>query len=691
MSRRKCSDQKSCDSEIVRKLKAYKLSAKCVKAGNITAQNLNAENVTAQNLKADNFFINGKAFSTTGNEIPVTNATPMPLTEGRYIVIEDINKQIVIEGVNISLDLGNKTVRSPSGPALIIQNSTKIYVINGILESADTEALRVTGSYNVAIRSINTRESPSGMVWINTNTIFVYNYFVENITKLATFFLQCTNIYMGQVNITRSTFDLGLLLVNNCNIINFEKISFKELSSNLNGEKAIFLISNTFDIVIDNVSFYSSEYATSVNSKIANIYLTECFSASIKNVTITGESLTTTGAVTAVHNCIIMKKCANIELISGTFNDNTITGSVDSLELTNATIYLEDVTSAVIKWMTINSNLINVAGPATLVKVRGIQTVRGGDFVLVSNTSDLNNITNVPITADTSAIGFEVLDPEFTFEFVGNGSNNNGSADVRLAGGFRLTGEGTNDSILELKNCISNNNVAKSIVYSFYSQLSNTLFIGCSASSNEIPAPDANTFGAVGFLLSGTLTVVQRNAAVYSCTANENFVNDTATDIKVAAGIYAGTISGLSCTNLIVKNCDVSTNKNGIQLVEVTNSSILGNFLNKNKKYLDSAGIIMANGNGNSVISNSALDCSFGYLIDCPNSDFSKNLASNCTGGFTDITASGNMYMNNNSNSCTTSFAMTFIIPRYRLDKLTGVYLYIQGNPDLTAFTNIEA
>ena len=706
----RCRDKKcevSDKSKYVNKLKACEIKAKEIKACTVSAITTNTEN----------FFVNDQKFFPSSIPTPITNSTVMPLTEeGRYRLAENITKQVKITGNNISIDLGNLTISNDNDCALLIEGASKVYIENGFIESLNNTAICVNDSFNVAFRSINTQASKSGMKCVNTVNLFVLNYFVQHISEFAASFENCVELFMGQASFSDLTFTDYLFRIIDTDIVWMEKISFTRISIQDFGTKDVFSFRKSNDIFVNNVSFYQSNYSAAGNLNLYNIHLDECLSVTIDNLTVTGEVMNINGAFNGVHNCVKVEKSENVFIQNGLFNGNDVRGSTNSEMLENITIYFEDTFDSVLKTMKMNSNSVSGGGLDTKMSVGGFLSLRGGNCVVVGCTSDVNTVGTTE-SIDTKAVGYEVIDPESTYAFVSNGSNDNGNRNTMEAGGFKVAGEGTTDSFVEFKSCLSNNNSARKLVYSFRSELSNTLFMSCSASSNEIKN-ELNKIGAFGILLTGSLQTVQINPSVYSSTANGNSAleNDQfkkkknglgknskkssriLNGVDQAYGLYAGKIDlGFGMTkgvrNLIVKNCDLCSNNVGIHLQEADQSSVLGNYVNLNVSETESGcGIKIVNGFSNSVISNSAIGCDIAVSVEeAENCDLSKNLASKCKIGFQDTTEDGNIYITNLSSSCDVPFQTAFPVALFALDKSTGVYDFLSGHPDLTAFTNIQA
>jgi len=675
-SKRECKD-KCADQLKVRELKACKVKTKLL---------------DAMTTNTENLFINNKLFPVSSIPIKITNATPMPITQqGSYILDEVITKTVEIEGENIVINLANLSIISPAGCGLSINNSNKVFIYDGFIECTNGTAVCTNNSYNIAFRSLNTKESRAGYSVNTTDVLFFQNIFVQNITEYAFEFNECSSIYQGQINISDvAEYNQSLFSFRNSDILFLTKISFLGVNVTGVGSKYGMFLDTCFDTVIDNISFFKSSFATNAGDLLVNdIKILSSSNIDISLLSVTDKQLQVDGNFDLRYHSVNVEDSSSIYFGTGTFEDNGVTdvsGNAKSLEHLN--IYSERSTDIIFKFTTGLNNFCVGGGPATKVYAGGVYTFEGGDWTLSGCTFNNVNIVNT-LATDTTCIGVFAEDPLAYLLISGCTSNNNGNDDfVKESGGFKFTKAGSFDTIVQVTGSGSVNNLARVLTYSFLSEVPNTMFLGCLATSNEINNPALPNVGAFGFLVSGSVASVQESVSIYSCTANDNF-----SVLNNSYGVYAGVIdygSGLTqgCKNLIVKGVDACSNSVGIHIEQSMLSNVLGNFFNIN----DIAGLQLSSAGSTSVISNTVTGSAVGYdIVNSPDSDIQKNLASACNTGFRDNTASGNFYVDNKAISSTVSaYDTAFAISLFEYNKLAGTYSYVSGENSLTV-ANVRA
>jgi parallel beta-helix repeat protein len=699
-SRKHCKKHRS---EHIRNLDVCKLEAKKM---NVT--NAKVDALEAQVTKTESLYINDKKFptSTTGTPISETTVITAP---GKYVVTQSFVGKITIQDTqNVDLNLANLTVSNDNGPALEIVNCEIVWVHGGFLESSTDTAVVCQDSYNPAFRDIYTLQSPSALRATNCNSLFFKNWFIQNVTDFAISIDNCPNTFSAVTNVSDVTGYAQdyLIRVINTDIFYLRNFTFQNIVGSFDGVKSDILVDNCFDLKLENFSSFTNEYNVADASLQYNIVsILNCGDVTLTQMTVSGDALTATGASDAKLYNIRIENSYNVSLVNSNFADNSVTGDENATNLELHNIHVEALpgasygcTNYQISEIGSSGNTITGGSDATSRSIRMLSANGRNDEPDATGAGNWSigrsKVSGLVMNDGKmgSVCGIEILNFDSMVRFYDLMLNNNGNEFNAETCGLKALG--TYDTLMQIDRCQSNENQANDLVASLVSSYNNTNIFGCSGCNNNLLNAEPTAKGCFGALLPGSVGTAQLSPKVYNSTFSVLEVSPSVASVYTY-GVYAGAIdlgegvtSGVS--DMTVINCACSNNSNGygIFLKDVSISDLEQNTTSLN----DLAGICVQGGDQSTITHNNTSQNTTGIQLDnVPYSSVSKNLSSNNDVGFVDTTAGGNAYLTNESiNDISDSYSISGgVIPVFELDRATGNFNFVSGNPVITAYTNI--
>lgn len=677
--------------------------------------------LNVSSIRTQDLFINNKLFPTSIIPFKISStsvivgpggscagscgpATPGTPTGGKFVLGNSFQGKITFCGVNgVILDLVGLVLSNDNDFALEFINCRQVYVFGGSINSANATAVRVSCCSDVTFSNLNTSNSARALFIEDTLDVKIQNWYMANIASTAIVVTRSRYMRFGGLDVNNITsmnerslldfFQSDMIFINNCVFYN---IAITEAASS----KSVIRMEECFDVKVSHISILSTSItgAADQDLMVALVYFQSCGSLVLGSFIIDGDRVVSTGTGDAIFYGLLLQETNNVFMAHHLMTDNQVIGGANASKLEFAGVGAIDVET-----MTMNSSKIctNYAqggnADETAVKVRSFfgaerftGLLRSGNWYLSGNICNQNYINSDSFYASSTVYGFDLENVSFTVVFQKCSANNSGNAlnSVAIAGGFRVQGIDAANNVntnINFFGCAANqcksNDEAGSTV-AFYSSYSNTMIVNCEANSNMAGAD------CVGFFLPGLQGSSQSTVSVFNCTAN---TNKSAT--QSAYGVFAGNDVAGSVSTVVIKKCTFSANTGvttgyGVLLKGVAVSSLIGNLINQND-----CGLCLEESSAASVESNSFLNNTTGVDVkESADSIFEKNISQSNTVGYTDNTPGGNTYYSNKSVSNTTAFNMVgFTIPLFALNKATGTFTFVSGEPTLGSYTNLSS
>lgn len=705
-----------------------------------TGTNLGGLNVNAINTR--DLYINNKLFPTSiipfkisGPTVIVgTNqgicpgecptASPCTPQGGLFALGNSFSGKVVFCNVDsLQLNLANLVLSNDDDFALELINCNQVFIYGGAINSLSSTAIRVSCCTDVTFKHINTTDSASALLIERSSNIKLWDWHLQRLTDFAFKFLNSNYIQFTQLDINQigAYASPSLISGSNSDMIFINNCAFYDINSdNAQGNKSIISMDLCFDVKISHISilrtFFTGVQGVDVN--VYHVYFQNSGSLILGSFIIDGDGLTTTGASRAELSCLRLENCNNVFMAHHLMTDNYIQGDENAARLRLLAVSVRNVETMTMNSSKICTNYAFGGGVNTIISVRAFfgeetddpQAFLSGNWFLSGNICNQSYIDHEGFLPSSSVYGFDINRASSTIVIQNCSSNNNGNYlgatgayqfrnNLNEVGGFRVATLKPDGNNININHCASNQNRAHDELgraFGFVSTYSNTMITNSESIGNEAGRE------CIGFFLPGvpnTTTPKQQTVSLFNCTANTNrSVN------SIACGVYAGVnnfvpnpSSGVS--TLAIKKCTFTSNGPkvgsnppnpgyGIYMNKVQVSSLIGNLLNSNN-----FGLYIDGGNTHSIVSNSTLFNDSGFTtVNAPCSLFEKNIAQNNDVGYTDNTSGGNTYYTNKSVCDTLPYNMIgFTIPHFRLNKATGVFTYVSGDPTLNAFTNLSS
>jgi len=614
---------------------------------------INLGNINSGPINTSALFINNRLFPTSIIPIVINDTVVITNGTGLYALGKSFTGTVTFDNCqSLSLNLVNQVLTG----SIIIRNSNQIVLFEGSVNNPNGISVDIKDSTDIVITNLNISDTQRGIECLNVEDLTIGGLYIENISDLA-IYLENTNI-MIFFNITirniRTYTNKSLIDIVGCQGLFYNKIFFNDISCNtLKGENKnmISLTNSTFDVKMTEISILRVQFFASADVEVNHIYTENSGSMILSDFIIDANYLNTTGPINAKHSCIKMKDCNNMFGEKCLITDNAITSDPDAVSLKMHSINIDNVFDLSLENFAINGTFISGGENSNIKEVRGFYGELGGNWVIsgfLLNSQYFDKGTN------GTCYGLEIKDVTLSIRIKHCVSNNNGFFTDKIypdqCGGFIAGGK--EDSNITFIECCSNSNTGGTFTTSFTSDYNNTEIINCESNGNFSNTPNGSV---ISFLIPGNHQI-QKNVLLRECISN-NFE----TNVN-SYGAIIGSLFGVQ--NLKVLNCGFINNHYGIYLNAINDSSVISCSVNFNYYGI--------------------------YLIDSHNVLVKDNTSQANTIGYTDNTP--NIYINNKSiNDKTTTYNLTgFEISLFRLNKVTGKYAYISGEPILGIYSNIE-
>lgn len=737
--------KEECDEE---EIESQKVHNQCVNkqrvkrsiVTNSTVENLTVSGsggtegtLTVDRVNTRELFINNKEFPTSTIPFKISEsmvivgtegacgdescpeATPGTPQGGLFALGRSFTGKITFCGVSgLNLNLVGLELSNVDDYAIELINCNKVYICNGVVNSLNSAAIRVTCSTDVQFAYLNTSNSGAALEVDNSLDIKIQKWYIRNASQFAirvqdSRYLRITGIDIngGDDSSDLTTFsERALIDIRRSDMIFINNSAFYNMNvQEAVGEKGVIYMDTCFDVKVSRISILTTRFTAPVNTNLNAFLITFINSGSLifGGFIIDGDSVAVSGTGQGQLMCLRIEECNNVFMANNLMTDNFVSGSASSAVLAFVGVRLVNVETFTMNNTKICTNYAEGGGANTEVLVYSFfgselpgTGLKSGNWFLSGNICNQNYVT----TNTRSMIGgFNVANVSSTVLFQKCSANNNGNyiGTAREVVGFRVVGfdnpDNNNLTNIKFYHCAANQNNSSEPsgkTTGFQSTYSNTMFSNCEAVSNTAG------LDCIGFLVSGVVNGKQLNAALYHCTGNTNFSSNGrsfgafAGPINFQGQLTAGveTLSIQKSAFMANIGSSVANPGFGVFLQNVEISQIIGNVLNQNN-----CALCIAGGFGNNVFGNSALNNDRGFAINqSPDSFFERNLAQLNTIGYVDNTTGGNTYYRNKAVSNTTQFnTIGFAIPVFHYNKATGIFTYVSGEPTLNAYTNLSS